>query len=175
MRRLAVVLASMLLAGPVFAQSMGEKSGVNSVLSVTPSTQDFVTEVAISDQFEIQSSQLALEKGSAPAKSFAQQMITDHKKTSSELAAMVTAGTVKASVPTQLDDSHRDKLDKLKGLSGADFDKQYRDDQVSAHKSAVSLFQRYAKSGDNAALKDWAGKTEPALTHHLDLAQKLPK
>jgi putative membrane protein len=33
--------------------------------------------------------------------------------------------------------------------------------QVSAHKDAVSLFERYAKGGDNADLKDWAGA--PAL------------
>jgi putative membrane protein len=30
---------------------------------------------------------------------------------------------------------------------------------VDAHKSAVSLFERYAKGGDNAKLKDWAEKT----------------
>jgi hypothetical protein len=28
--------------------------------------------------------------------------------------------------------------------------------QVSAHKRAVSLFERYAKAGDNIKLKDWA-------------------
>jgi putative membrane protein len=37
----------------------------------------------------------------------------------------------------------------------------------------VSLFERYAKSGENADLKDWAGKTLPALQHHLDMAEKL--
>jgi putative membrane protein len=47
--------------------------------------------------------------------------------------------------------------------------------QVSAHKDAVSLFERYSKSGDNAKLKDWAGKTLPALQHHLDMAQQLDK
>jgi hypothetical protein len=29
--------------------------------------------------------------------------------------------------------------------------------------NAVSLLERYAKGGDNAKLKDWAGKTLPAL------------
>ena len=47
--------------------------------------------------------------------------------------------------------------------------------QVSAHKDAVSLFERYSKSGDNPKLKDWAGKTLPALQHHLDMAQHLDK
>ena len=47
--------------------------------------------------------------------------------------------------------------------------------QVSAHKSAVSLFERYAKGGDNAKLKDWARKTLPHLQHHLEMAKMLDK
>jgi putative membrane protein len=47
--------------------------------------------------------------------------------------------------------------------------------QVSAHKDAVSLFERYSKSGDNPKLKDWAGKTLPTLRHHLEMAQALDK
>ncbi len=47
-------------------------------------------------------------------------------------------------------------------------------DQVSAHKDAVSLFRRYAKSGDDTALKDWAGKTLP-VERHLEMAQNLEK
>lgn len=39
----------------------------------------------------------------------------------------------------------------------------------------MSLFERYAKGGDNPALKDGAGKTLPALQHHLDMAQTLDK
>ena len=45
--------------------------------------------------------------------------------------------------------------------------------QVSAHEEAVSLFERYAKGGDNAKLKDWAGKTLPALRHHVQMAQQI--
>jgi putative membrane protein len=47
--------------------------------------------------------------------------------------------------------------------------------QVSAHEDAVSLFERYAKSGDSLKLKDWAGKTLPALQHHLDMAKDMNK
>ena len=47
--------------------------------------------------------------------------------------------------------------------------------QVSAHKDAVSLFERYAKGGEDLKLKDWAGKTLPALKHHLEMAQNLGK
>ena len=42
-------------------------------------------------------------------------------------------------------------------------------------KDAVSLFERYAGGGDDPKLKDWAGKTLPALKHHLEMAQALDK
>ena len=48
-------------------------------------------------------------------------------------------------------------------------------DQVSAHKDAVSLFQRYANGGDDQQAKDWASATLPTLQHHLEMAQNLDK
>lgn len=173
MKRLLIVAGCVLLAGPALAQSVGEKTGVNSALGVAPSTADFVKEVAISDMFEIESNKLGEEKGTAQEKTFARQMVTDHTKTSTELKSLVTSGKVKAELPTALDSSHKSKLDKLKGETGKDFSSDFASDQVSAHKDAVSLFERYAKGGDNAELKDWAGKTLPTLQHHLDMAQDL--
>jgi len=173
MRYLAAGLALVLLATPALAQSIGEKTGVNSTLGVSPSTSDFVTEAAISDMFEIQSSELAQQRGNAAEKRFAETMIKDHKKTSDDLKAMVSNGDVKAELPTALDSSHQTKLDKLKSLKGADFSSRYTSDQVSGHKDAVSLFERYAKGGDNPKLKEWADKTLPALRHHAEMAQEL--
>lgn len=153
MKRTMIALACLLAAGPALAQSAGEKTGVNSTLGISPSTADFVKEVAVSDLFELESSKLANDKGTAPEKAFASQMITAHSKTSSELKALVSEGKVKAELPTALDSSHQGKLDKLRGESGKDFSSDFESMQVSAHKDAVSLFERYAKGGDNADLK----------------------
>ncbi|MBR1179407.1 DUF4142 domain-containing protein [Bradyrhizobium sp. KB893862 SZCCT0404] len=175
MKRTVIAFACVLLAGPALAQSLGEKTGVNSALGVAPATADFVKEVAISDMFEIESSKLAEQKGNAQEKAFAQQMVTDHTKTSSELKGLVGNGKVPATLPAALDSSHQSKLDKLKAASGKDFSSDYDSYQTSAHEDAVSLFERYAKGGDNAELKDWAGKTLPALKHHLQMAKELGK
>src|ERR1700736_7085462 len=102
-------------------------------------------------------------------------MVTDHSKTSTELKGMVTGGKVKADLPTGLDSSHQSKLDKLKGENAKDFSSDFDSMQVSAHKDAVSLFERYAKGGDNPDLKEWAGNTLPALKHHLQMAENLDK
>jgi putative membrane protein len=176
MKTLATLAAAaVLLSSAAFAQSVGEKTGVNSTLGISPTTADFVKEAAISDMLEIESSKIAQQKGNADEKKFAGQMITDHTKTSSELKSMVSSGEVKAEIPSSLDSSAQGKLDKLRDAKPEDFAGQYDPMQVSAHKDAVSLFERYAKGGDNSKLKDWAGKTLPALQHHLEMAQDMDK
>jgi putative membrane protein len=167
--------AVVLLTPLAFGQSMGEKSGVNSTLGISPSTQDFVTEAADSDMLEIAAAKLAEQKGDASEKTFAGQMVTDHTKTSKELKGMVDGGEVKATIPTKLSDSSQKKLNELQDAKQQDFPGYYDPMQVSAHKDAVSLFERYSKSGDNSKLKDWAGKTLPTLQHHLEMAQALKK
>ena len=174
-RSLAIVtLSTVLFSSAAFAQSVGEKTGVNSALGIAPKTEDFIKEAATSDMLEIEASKLAEQKGNADEKKFAAQMITDHTKTSSELKSMVS-GDMKGAIPTALDDSSQKKLDKLRDAKPEDFAAEYDPMQVSAHKDAVSLFERYAKGGDDPKLKDWAGKTLPAIQHHLEMAQDMNK
>lgn len=176
MRNLALISICLLIGGPVMAESLTEKTGINSLVGVAPSTQDFVTEAADSDMFEIQSSQLALQKVSdAATKDFADKMITDHSKTSADLKNLVQSGKVKADVPASLDSSHQSMLDKLKSLNGSDFETRYHEDQVKGHKEAVDLFSRYGKGGKNAELRAWAEGTLPTLQHHLSMAEDLNK
>jgi putative membrane protein len=172
----SAALLATVAAAPSFAQSIPEKTGVNQALSIAPKTQDFVTLAAQSDMLEIDSSKLALQKSdNAKTKTFAQKMIDDHTATSTELKGLLSSGKVGVSAPTTLDKTHQAKLDKLTKLQGKDFTKQYDDMQVSAHKDAVSLFERYSKDGDNPELKAFAGKTLPKLQEHLKMAQELDK
>jgi len=175
MKKVSLLLAAgcIALAIPAYAQSVGEKTGINSVTGTSPSTADFVKEAAVSDMFEIEAGKLAQQKGSPEARAFAMHMIEDHTKTSDAIKAMVKSGDVKADVPAALDSAHQSKLDKLKGLTGNDFNKNYDSVQVDAHKDAVSLFERYSKGGDNAKLKNFAGKTLPTIQDHLKMAQNL--
>ena len=170
---LALALGAALSSG-AFAQSVGEKTGVNSALGITPKTEDFIKEAAMSDMLEIEAAKIAQQKGNADDKKFAQMMIADHTKTSSELKSMVPS-EMQGAVPASLDDSAQKKLNKLRDAKPEDFASEYDPMQVSAHKDAVSLFERYAKGGENSKLKDWAGRTLPALQHHLDMAQTMDK
>jgi putative membrane protein len=173
MKKIVLVAACSLFATAALAETVAEKTGVNSTLGLAPTTKDFVQEAAISDMFEIQSSKLASAKLSGDEKRFADQMVTDHTKTSSELKQAAQAGNIP--VPTSLDSAHQKMLDALNGETGDKFRRDYFSDQVSAHKDAVSLFKRYGEKGDNAALKSWAATTLPTLQHHLDMASGLYK
>ncbi|RAI43312.1 DUF4142 domain-containing protein [Rhodoplanes roseus] len=193
---LLLTSALALAAGPAVAQQLGNPPGPGPVAPstgvqpATPSgsqttgaapasgvnavpTADFVKKVAISDMFEIQSSQLAREKADREGRDFANKMIQAHTKTSNELKAMVQGGKIQAEVPTGLDQEHAQKLERLRGLSGDAFEDAYAEIQVQAHKDAVALFTAYAQNGDNPELKQWASKTLPELKQHLDMADDL--
>ena len=155
----AVVLASSLFwIGPALGQS----------------TDEFVRKVAISDMFEVESSQLALtKKPDRDTSAFAKRMVKDHTNTTKELKTLVETGKVKAQLPSQMDAEHNKKLDDLRALEGKPFDAAYDQAQREGHEQAVALFESYAKNGENADLKKWAGKTLPHLKMHLSMAQKL--
>jgi putative membrane protein len=178
-RMLIFTIACGLIATAAFAQTPRPRAPQSAPPATgetqpAPSAQDFVDKVAISDLFEIQSSQLALSKQpDKDTKPFAQKMVTDHQKTSKELKSLVDGGRVKATLPSALDSEHEKMLDDLKAKSGKDFDQSYDQIQVKAHEEAVALFTAYAKGGDDPELKKWAAKTLPNLERHLTMAQKL--
>jgi putative membrane protein len=177
LKKVAICLATgiFMVSSAALAQSVGEKTGVNSALGISPTTADFIKEAATSDMVEIAAAKIAGDKGNTEEKKFAQAMITDHTKTTSELKSLVSSGDVKADLPTAIDDTDQKKLDKLRDAKPDDFGSRYDPMQVSAHKDAISLFQRYSRSGDNPKLKDWAGKTLPMLQYHLQMAEALER
>src|SRR5262245_17980897 len=150
MKRMAILaVACGLMATAAFAQTPRMAPAETGATQSAPSAQDFVNKVAISDRFEIQSSQLALSKqADKDTKPFAQRMVTDHQKTSKELKSIVDGGKVKATtLPSALDTEHQKMLDDLRAKSGKDFDQSYDQIQVKAHQDAVALFKGYATGG----------------------------
>ena len=100
-----------MFAAPSYAQSLGEKTGVNSVLGIAPKTEDFIDEAAMSDMTEIEAAKIAQQKGNVDEKKFAEMMLADHTKTSTELKSMVP-DNLKAAIPAALDDASQKKIAK---------------------------------------------------------------
>jgi putative membrane protein len=174
MRLLVSLIICVVASSPLaFAQSVGEKSGVNAVLGVAPKTVDFITEAGANTLFVIQSSQLAASKTERRVKEFAQHVLDDRSKIGDELKTLAQKAGLPASSATNT--SQQKMLERLAALNGDDFTQQYLDDQVTALKNDTALFTRYSKGGDNTEIKSWATQTLPALQKHLDAANDLDK
>lgn len=139
-----------------------------SAFAASISTQDFVRNASIANEFEIQTSNLALDKSqNREVKQFAQRMIDDHTKTGDKMKEALRASKIDAKPADVLDGKHQKLFDELQAASGDAFNHRYIAIQTNAHKEAVGLFTDYSKNGDDATLKDFATQTLPALKEHL--------
>lgn len=138
--------------------------------TATPTTAvEFVPMAANANLFEIESSNLAQEKGQAAAvKDVARTIVADHTKLGSDMQAAVQRANLNLAMPTSLDAEHAAKVTELRGLSGADFDRRYLEMQREAHEKAIAAFQAYADGGDNPEIKTVAAGALPRLRAHLD-------
>lgn len=130
------------------------------------SASEFVRKAALGNEFEIESSKIALQKSQDDnIRNFAQQMIDDHSKAADDLTA-ATSNADMATPNTRLDRKHQAMLDRLNSKSGADFDRLYIRTQFKAHDEAVDLFKNYSKQGDNQVIQNFASNTLPTLEEH---------
>jgi putative membrane protein len=152
---------------------------VGLVLSVVPvwaadfsAELDFVTRASNANLFAVEESRLALDRtGDLKLKSFARQMVADHKRAEAELLS--AAEESGALVPTALDEEHQARLTTLQGKSGADFDKGYVADQGENHSNALTLYADYMLWGEYEKLQALAIRMIPITEAQLKQAQVL--
>lgn len=136
------------------------------------SDRKFMMETAQGNLAEVELGKLASEKASSDGvKDFGKRMADDHGKATTELKELASKKGV--TLPTDLDQKHRQLRDRLARLSGAEFDRAYVDEMVKDHKKDVSTFKREANRAKDADVKAWAGKTLPTLEEHLKQVQQL--
>ena len=145
-------------------------SNMNTANSNVAVVQDnFWINAAQSGMAEVELGKLAAQKATnAEVKKFAQMMVADHTKANDELKTLAAKNNVK--LPTELSSAHKSMLEKLQGLSGAEFDKAYVDGQVDDHETAVDLMEDNA-GNSNADIKAFATKSLPVMQSHLKMIQ----
>ena len=132
----------------------------------------FVREAASGNLMEIQLGQLAQNKASNPAvKQFAQRMVADHNNLENQLTSVASSGG-QSFTPT-MDSRHQNQINKLQGLSGAEFDRNYMSLMIRAHQRDVNNFQTQSQSANSAQVRTLATNSLPVLQQHLSLAQQV--
>jgi putative membrane protein len=137
------------------------------------SAMPYVMAAGKSDLYEINSSQVALQKSQTPAiRKYATMLIKHHQAT--------TAATMKAAkkagltpTPPMLDAGATASINELQTASATDFDRLYIGQQIPAHQAALDLHQSYSTGGDQAPLRASAKTAVPIVKQHLDAAMKM--
>ena len=128
----------------------------------------FLRDAMEGDNSEVMLGKLAVAQGDA-TKSYGHMLVDDHSMHLQKVEKVAAAMNVpKDSQPMPAAEKERDKL---MGLHGADFDKEFARYMAKDHKKDIGEYEKAAKiKGDVGQL---AQDTLPTLHKHLDEAQKL--
>jgi putative membrane protein len=158
----AALIATLAGVAPALAQEPGSRQ-----------TREFIQAAAQTDQFEIMEATTALAQSKDEhVRTFAQEMIQTHRRTSDTLQQAVARAGLKPPEPGLGGDQSM-FLASLQSQRGPDFDKVYLKQQALAHRAALAVEQGYASSGDDQAIRQAAASTVPIITHHLEMTEQL--
>ena len=154
--------------------------------------QTFINEMTVAGKAEVELGNLATQRAqNADVKAFGQMMVKDHTRANTELTQI--AKQLNITPAAQLDMKHRELVDRLSKLKGADFDREYMTAMVMGHEevsaklrtmsegsgtsttstSTARAGQSVGTTGSDAALKQWASKTLPTVQTHLERAKQI--
>lgn len=139
--------------------------------------EGYVTNAAIGDMYEIQAAEIALERTTnAQVRELAQMIRDDHTAASQRLRSLAPrAGEDGRGVelPTELDQRRQGLIDNLRAASAQNFDEVFINQQVAAHREALTLHRGFADHDGAPQLADHARQVVPNIERHLRMAEQL--
>jgi putative membrane protein len=134
--------------------------------------------VVTANQVDIKNGQVAKEKASnEDVKAYAHRMISDHTDVNKEAENLVKKLNVTPKdneISKTLKSDGEKNIDKLKDMSGKEFDQAYIDAEVKLHKQVIDVADtKLVPSVQNEELKALLQKVRPSLVSHLEHAQKI--
>ncbi len=142
-------------------------------MGVPHNAVEYTMLAASGDLFEIQTSQLLLQRSQNPQlRAHAEQMIAEHPRLSAALLAAARKGGV-TPPPPALINRHANMLNMLSAMGPDMFEITYLQMQAVAHNEALLVHTAYAAAGENPSLKAAAGTAAPVVQGHLQKARAL--
>jgi len=132
----------------------------------------FLVDIYSSSLMEVRSSSAAKQKAySQEVKDLAASMESAHMAMNTELQAL--AATKGVSLPTDLTEAQKDKLNRTGEKTGMDFDEKYLNELIDDHKEAIRIAEKASSQAEDPAIKAFFVNGLPELRHHLDMATAL--
>ena len=150
------------------------------ITSVAHAALDDATIVAIFDAAntaDIETGELAVKMGSTKTiRDFGAMLARDHKAVRQQGRDLAKKLGVTPTPPKDDDSAkqHAAVLKKLRGLSGAEFDKAFLQNEVGYHDAVIAAVQKTLLPAiQNAELKELVTKVAPAFVAHRDAAKNM--
>jgi putative membrane protein len=170
MKRLMIVAAAAALTAACMGGPTGEAATIAEAAraQTAPPAMEFLRMAGASDQYEIQSSQAVLQTTqNADLRRFAEMMIEHHTLTTATLTRAAQAAGI-APPPPALDARKSQMIAQLQAAQGAARDALYIEQQVMAHREALTLHTSYAENGDTEQLRGAATAAVPIVARHYN-------
>lgn len=136
--------------------------------------EGYVTNAAMGDLYEIRAAEIALERSrNAEVRALAEMIRADHTEASEQLREAAGQAAQGGQIPSGLDERRQGLIDNLRAATAAAFDQVYIDQQVAAHREAVTLHEGFADNTDAPQLAQHAAMVLPKIRVHLERAEAL--
>jgi putative membrane protein len=166
LRRLLLIVMALVAAACI--PSLRARGAVGRENFFVDGEQQFVNRAWNLNQMQILlGKNVERQAASADVKAFGERMVAYHTVFNDDLRTF--ARQYRGSVPSQLDRV----LDRLAGLSGPDFDREYMRAMIDALTQARALFDKQSNDVAQTPLDNWAGTVVPKLQQQLQVAQRI--
>jgi putative membrane protein len=136
--------------------------------------EELVAKLHEANQTEVKAGELARSNGrSREVKSFGEMLIKDHRQADQDLSSLCEKKEIALRDPAEKDTETPRKLEALKGVKGADFDRQFGQLMADGHEKVISLVKTNVSAVKDAELKAQLQGMLPRLEQHRELALKL--
>jgi len=134
----------------------------------------FLMKAAEGNAAEVEAGRLAAQQAMDPqVKQFGERMVKDHSQANEKLMTLAQSKGIQ--LPTGPSKSDQSEMNKLQGMSGSQFDRQYSKAMLKDHKKDVKEYEHEAKDAKDPDVKAYAESTLPILQEHLSMAEQLPE
>jgi putative membrane protein len=167
---IALTCAAFATASGAFAQ--------DSSAGAAPTDPQIAMIAVTADNVDIEAGKLASTKATSPkVKEFADLMVKDHTSVNAQATALAKKLNVTpepSATSKSLKQGGETTMAKLKGLSGAAFDKAYVDNEVAYHEQVLGAVDKVLiPNTKNAELKSLLESARPVFVSHLNHAKEL--
>lgn len=146
------------------SQSQGSQSSQSSARFIQKAAEINLTEVELG-KLGAQKSQ------NSQVQQYSKDLEKDHQSANQKLQSIAQEQGVQ--FPQSVSSKQQREIDKLKKLSGTQFDQEFSKVALKGHAKALQFYQREAQQAQDPAIKQYAQSMVPALEHHLNMAKNM--